>query len=293
MYNNNQKNQFEEFKNNLSAKPYCSDNLDFGLIIRPTKTAITKRYIQHNSPLSHKFFVFDCDYKNALEYADYNNLPLPNLVAINKENGHSHLFYDLEVPVLTCSNARKKPLQYASAVESTLTKALKADPNYVGKICKNPFHDHWLTFQVRAENYTFQEFGEYLDIESKPKKQAINEVIGLGRNNTLFELLRSWAYSNFFDYSTQDNFFQACIKQAGNFNQFANPLSLNEIKAIAKSVSKWVWQNFDLEIREKKFISLQSYRGKLGGRPKTTTADGKPWELAGISRATWYRRKAA
>ncbi|WP_052356050.1 replication initiation protein [Castellaniella defragrans] len=294
MYNNNQKNQFKEFKNNLSAKPYCSDDLNYGLIIRPEKQASTKRYIQHNSPLSHKFFVFDCDYKNALEYADDNNLPLPNLVAINRENGHSHLFYDLEVPVLTCSNARKKPLQYASAIENTLTKALKADKNYSGLICKNPLNDYWLTFQVRAENYTLQEFEEYLDIESQPtKKQNIQEAIGLGRNCAVFDLLRSWAYTNFCHYSTQDNFFQACIQQASSYNQFTTPLSLNEIKAIAKSVSKWVWKNFDIEIREKKFISLQSYRGKLGGRPKTTTKEGKPWELAGISRATWYRKKAA
>src|SRR5690606_3183072 len=121
MYNNNQKNQFKEFKNNLSAKPYCSDDLNYGLIIRPEKQASTKRYIQHNSPLSHKFFVYDCAYPNALEYADDNKLPLPNLVSINRKNGHSHLFYDLEVPVLTCSNARKKPLQYASAIENTLT----------------------------------------------------------------------------------------------------------------------------------------------------------------------------
>lgn len=110
---------------------------------------------------------------------------------------------------------------------------------------------------------------------------------------TLFDLLRHWAYTNFVHYKTQDDFFNACYQQVIGFNRFDNPLSLNEIKAIAKSVAKWVWNHFDLEIREKKFSSLQSYLGKLGGRPKTTTKNGKPWELEGISRSFWYERKKA
>jgi len=296
MENNNNNNQLENFKSNLPAKPYCSDDLTYGVMIRSTKIARTMRYIQHNDILSHRWFLFDCDYPNALEYADDSNLPLPNLVAINRKNGHSHLFYGLETPVLTCDNARKGPLNYAVAIEDTLTRLLKADPCYTGLICKNPLHKDWLTYQVRADSYTLNEFKEYIEPKRTLKKDK-EKVNGLGRNCTLFDLLRHWAYTNFVHYKTQEDFFNACYQQIISFNRFDNPLSLNEIKTIAKSVAKWVWNRFDLEIREKKFSSLQAYRGRLGGlkggRPKSTTKDGKPWELEGISRATWYRKKAA
>ncbi len=296
MENINNNNQLENFKNNLPTRALCTDNLQYGLKVRSAEEASTKRYIQHNDKISNRWIVFDCDYPNALEQADFNNLPIPNIAVINRANGHSHLLYELESPVYTCDNARRKPLAYAANIEHTLTKALKADPCYVGLICKNPLNRYWLTYQVRSENYTLNEFGEYFDIETKPK-QGISEISRLGRNCTIFDLLRHWAYTNFVHYTTQDAFFNACFQQASSFNQFINPLSLNEIKAIAKSVAKWVWRNFDLDISNKKFSSLQAYRGKLGGlkggRPKSTTKNGKPWELEGISRSLWYERNKA
>src|SRR5690606_26686955 len=120
----------------------------------------------------------------------------------------------------------------------------------------NPLHKDWLTYQVRADSYTLNEFKEYIEPKRTLKKDK-EKVNGLGRNCTLFDLLRHWAYTNFVHYKTQEDFFNACYQQINSFNRFDNPLSLNEIKAIAKSVAKWVWNHFDLEIKEKKFSSLQ------------------------------------
>lgn len=43
----------ENFYAKLPHKPYCSDDLGYGVIIRPKKTAILKQYIQYNPPLSY------------------------------------------------------------------------------------------------------------------------------------------------------------------------------------------------------------------------------------------------
>ncbi|WP_417276019.1 replication initiation protein [Castellaniella sp.] len=297
MENNNNNNQLKYFTDNLPAKPYCSNDLAYGLQIRPAKTAMTAKYIQHNKPTQSAWLVFDCDYPGALEDAEFNNLPAPNIVVINRENGHSHLMYSLETPVYTCSNARLKPLRYLAAIDYSLTKALKADTGYVGKICKNPLHEDWLTCLIRAKSWSMGEFAEYLTLPTKLPKKALEE--GYGRNCTMFELLRKWAYIELVKYTNHDKFLKACYNQAASFNIFPHPLSEPEIRGIAKSVGQWTWKYFDAQFSNKKFSSLQSYRGKLGGiasgesRFEGSLTQSKPWKLEGISRSLWYERNKA
>ena len=40
----------EQFTGNLPNKPYCTDDLQLGLQIRPKHLALLKRYIQPNHP---------------------------------------------------------------------------------------------------------------------------------------------------------------------------------------------------------------------------------------------------
>jgi len=138
--------QLELFASNLPTKPYCSDDLEFGLLIRQAKNAIQKRYIQHNKPTSVHWLAFDCDYAGALEEASSNLLPAPNIAVLNRQNGHSHLLYGLEVPVHRTAVARAKPLQFLAKVEYALREGLRADLGYSGLIVKNPHHSHWLTY---------------------------------------------------------------------------------------------------------------------------------------------------
>ncbi|MGI5538095.1 replication initiation protein, partial [Escherichia coli] len=83
--------------------------------------------------------------------------------------------------------------------------------------------------------------------------------------------------------------------------QFSAPLEENEVMGIAKSVAKWTNKNltesgFSEYVKKTHTPDIQAKRGRLGGekskgggRPSTT---GKKWIEEGISRSSWYRKKA-
>lgn len=83
-----------------------------------------------------------------------------------------------------------------------------------------------------------------------------------------------------------DHWQRAVLGQAEKLNIFTPPLSFSEVKAVSRSVARWTWRQFS----DEKFSTIQSARGKRGGRPATRTAEGEPWAAQGISRATYYRR---
>lgn len=109
----------EIFEDNLPHKPYCT-NIKGALIIRPKSIAKTKNYIQYNEPNTVKWLAYDCDYAGALDHIGQNQLPAPNIAAINKFNGRSQLFYGLESPVCITENGREKPKRFLQAINCCL-----------------------------------------------------------------------------------------------------------------------------------------------------------------------------
>ena len=51
--------QAAEFVERLPRRPYCTDDLSSGLLIRPQATALAYRHIQHNPPPHVSCIVFD------------------------------------------------------------------------------------------------------------------------------------------------------------------------------------------------------------------------------------------
>jgi hypothetical protein len=270
----------------LPRRPYCSDDLSRGLVIRHTATALRYRHIQPNAPLETAWLVFDVDYVGAAFAWEKVNLPPPTLTVSNPKNGHAHLFYGLNTPVGMSDAARDAPIRYAAAVQAAFLAKLCADPGYAGHIAKNPFHNAWSALWVQ-HLYDLGELAEYVEL---PKRHVQREVLGLGRNCTLFDELRAWAYQGVREYkrngATADQWHRAVLGQAEKLNAFPVPLSFSEVKAVAKSIAKWTWRNFS----DAAFSAIQSARGKRGGRPKTRTQDGAPWEAKGFSRSTYYRQ---
>ncbi|MFY2365656.1 replication initiation protein, partial [Klebsiella pneumoniae] len=62
-----------------------------------------------------------------------------------------------------------------------------------GLICKNPLHQHWLVQVWERRLYDLASLSDYLDLSSYNGRKSLPEY-GVGRNCTLFEKKRLWAY---------------------------------------------------------------------------------------------------
>ena len=265
------------FNDRLPNKPYFSDDLHFGVRIAGKERAILAKYIQFNQPHAMFWLGFDVDRTGAaIDWSD-RNAPAPTLTITNPENGHAHLLYALETPVRTAPDGKMKPLRYAAAVENALRKKLEADEGYSGLICKNPNHGHWKIAVWQPELYTLDWLAASLDLSAANDKEIVADY-GLGRNCTLFDKTRKWAYRAIRQgWPEYEQWLQACYERASAYNlQFSSPLDENEVNGIAKSIAKWTHSNFD-EASFKKYVEdthssyIQSLRGKKsrgGGRKK-------------------------
>jgi len=235
------------------------------LKIRDVQKALAKRYIQHNPPAQVKWVVFDCDYADSLGRVSDANLPMPNIAAINRLNGHSHLFYGLDCGVTRTNAGRVKPLAYLASVEFALCEALRADHGYSGLISKNPLNDFWRVSELRPKLYDLGELAEYLTLPSVLPKRGQEQ--GLGRNCTLFEQGRKWAYRVVLEYRLQGNqeaFKAAVLSALVSLNSFPTPLPMREVEGIAKSIAKWTWKHYTSRWSDEEFSAVQSNRAKKG-----------------------------
>jgi len=234
------------FEERLPQRPYCTDDLN-ELIIRAKKDAIKRRYIQQNDIMNLSWFVYDVDRPTA-HFDWYElNAPAPNITAMNTENGHAHLFYGLEIPVHKQPEAHAAPLRYAAAIDVALTNKLKADPAYGGLICKNPLNNFWNVQLWESVPYELSWLADYLDLQPYEDRRKYIPPVGLGRNCTLFDLTRHWAYrqirkqENFFN---EEFFIYEIIQYAQMKNsEFPVPLPYSEVKATGKSIARWTWRN--------------------------------------------------
>jgi hypothetical protein len=189
-------------------------------------------------------------------------------------------------------------------VEAAFRARLDADQGYSGLLTKNPTHQRWRVERGARIDYTLEELANCFDAEdlsfyvNKSKKP---EEVGLGRNVTLFDWLRHWAYVAVRRYREQRNRFpqwqaECYEKSLGRNGDFARPLDSRECYHVAKSVSRWTWHK-DAEAHAR-FLARQAARGRKGGlasgavRRAGSVEEAQPWEAEGISRKTWYRRKS-
>lgn len=266
-------------------RPYCSDNLESGLRIRSLMQALKKPYIQANPPYLRVWSIYDvdkpyCDYENGefhrsavLSWEDAN-LPPPSWASVNRENGHAHLVYGLSAPVLMEGmGVRDAPIRWLCSIESMFRELLQADQGFSGLITKNPIHPLWKTLRGPQLFYDLHELAESLPGLEKyrPKVRRVEEV-GLGRNVSLFDHLRHWAYRNVRQYkggglSAWNAWLSLCNTRALVRNgDFPYPLDVREVWHVAKSVAKWTYQRFDIQASDARFSKTQAHRGSLGGK---------------------------
>ena len=258
--------QLDLFAERLPARPYCTDDLTFGLMIRPKASAAHCRYIQPNTPFAVSWLVFDIDHPYAAFSWEDELLPAPSIIVINCLKGHAHLLYAIETPVFNAAG-HPKPLRLAAAIQEALRQKLGGDVGYSGLISKNPLHTHWRVIVYENAIYDLAYLADWVDLDKQEKCQR-KEERGLGRNCSLFDRLRHWAYrwiATYKDTATAAEWGQAVLAQAMKSNDFNTPLHESEVRAIAKSTAKWCWNRFDIKASNERFSTLQAHRGKQGG----------------------------
>ncbi|WP_373466448.1 replication initiation protein [Acinetobacter soli] len=248
--------------NSLPNKPYCMDDKPGFMLIRSKAIAVKKPYIQVNSPMTTIYFVFDDDKEDsALSWFD-RNLPAPFWTTQNPENGHCHHCYKLEIPLHTSEFSSIKAIKYAQAVYYAYALKMGADLSYSQLITKNPLHPQWRTTYWTKQAYSLDYLADFVDLPKKLPKKL--EVVGLGRNVTMFEKGRHWAYKAIRDYmhhNSNHEWERAVKAQLEAINStFEQPLPYSEVKATAKSIARWVWQRFSYG----EFSAIQAKRGAKG-----------------------------
>jgi len=287
---------FEAFPQLIPAKPYCNDYHGEGLVIRSRSKALTFRHVQLNGPMAYAWMTFDIDRDDAYRAADDAGLKAPTVLSINPKNGHGHLSYLLKTPVSRFAASRRKPLEYYAGVERGYRRRLDADRGYSGLIVKNPLHPDWRTDWQALKPYTLEDLDCELAFDDKAPEILRDCELGAGRNVTVFDELRFLAYREvraFKPTCNLDGFKRRVLDLGFGLNlQFAKPMTGNEVGGISKSIAKWTWKHFSVE----GFVARQTHLSKLGHSKRyagvITAKASKPWDALGVSRSTYYRRKA-
>ncbi|MFW1856861.1 primase C-terminal domain-containing protein, partial [Acinetobacter ursingii] len=132
----------------------------------------------------------------------------------------------------------------------------------------------WENHIFDVEPYELNYLADFVELQEL--KTDLKEVSGLGRNCMMFDNVRKWAYKAIRAHrgSTFDIWLGKVLEQCQNANgAFIEPLPYSEVKATAKSVSRWVWRNHGKAYA--KFIERQTVKGRMGGLVSDSSHGGK------------------
>jgi Replicase family/Primase C terminal 1 (PriCT-1) len=238
----------ERFARTLPFRVHATNNFQRGTYYQTREEALDKAEIAPDPPGWITALRFDVDTENGGAAWIDAELPPPNLVILNPQNGHAHLVYLLGGWVRTdFGSGSLKVVRYAAAIERAYAAALGADIGYSGRFQHNPLSGKYATQIGRNEPYSLDELAQYVELDAPlPKRRS---PLGISRNVELFDRLRHWAYAAVADWRTGnfDEWHAAVRTRAGQIaadigaESPRGPLPENEVGHTAKSVAKWVW----------------------------------------------------
>jgi hypothetical protein len=132
----------------------------------------------------------------------------------------------------------------------------------------------------------------------------IREEVGLGRNCTVFESVRLYAYSEWRrqGFEGYERLFDSVYACAMDLNaRFTIPLGMREVRGIARSIAKWTARHITREgfaewgdaRRAKSIMTRQSKSEDRSAEAKALYAGGKTQQqiavIMGISKKQVYR----
>lgn len=261
----------------LGNRPYCSDDLKEHGIWRENKRFVANMpYCQLNRDNSYRYLIYDLDEAESALNWYANNLPPPTYIAQSRDKpeneeigeGRCHVAYRLARPVYTTETAHLKAIHYLHRIDRGLTKALGADPTYAKLITKNPLHPKWRVTFLNPQPFELDYLADFVDMDLPKDKYTDN--YGLGRNCTVFDLVRLWGYRAVKTFQAEncsfDVWHRAVFLRVQEENaKFSEGLPISEVKAIAKSIAKWIWSHFSYE----EFLEIQTRRACKGGKARS------------------------
>jgi len=257
--------------NALPNKPYCSNSKTYA-IIRSKYYAQDKPYIQVNNPNLKRYLIVDIDEQDAYSTLLDSRLPQPTYISINRVNGHLQCAWKLRDAVSTSYNSRVAPMRFLAAIDAAYNYRLGGDASFGDCLAKNPLHDRWHNEYYDTE-YTLHELADYVDLREKDASNvaANDDVSGLGRNNTVFDVARKQAYKMVRKAVSKPQFqswqadILACCESLNK--QFSKPMQHNEVKNIARSIARYTFKMWALFVHSMdNFRAIQAVRGAIGGK---------------------------
>ena len=265
----------------LPRRPLAHDDPTTGLTRTSRTQALNRRLIETNPTALTSLLAVDVDHPDALIRALWDRADwLPTVVTENPGNGHAHAIWALTAPVATTEYAHRRPLALAAAVTEGLRRSVDGDPAFGGLITKNPLNQDWIAHWVTNHTYGLKELAGHLDdADLMPpaswRRARRRNPVGLGRNCTIFETARTWAYREArHHWGDPDGLHRAIATTVRDLNAgFSDPLPSSETRAIATSIHKWIttksriWKDGPATY-EATFITIQSARGKKSGQKR-------------------------
>lgn len=268
----------------LPLWPLASDDLHAGVYRRSRGGAMGRRYIETNPRALSNLLVVDIDHEDAALRTLWNRQAWwPNAVVENPANGHAHAVWALSEPITRTEYARRKPLAFAAAVTEGLRRSVDGDAGYSGLLTLNPAHDDWDALWCTNDRlYDLDELAEHLtDGGYMPpaswKRTKRRNQVGLGRNCSIFETARTWAYreirNHWFDGTGLHDAISAHVNELNA--EFPEPLPASEARAIAASIHRWITTKSRMwadgpAVYEATFSTIQAARGRKGGERRAS-----------------------
>lgn len=268
----------------LPERPYAVDKHWHENKPMSVTEALSKRNIQINPPGRTNLLTIDVDHDDGVMRAlDGKSHYRPTWIAENPENGHVHVGFRIAAPVATAGRARQEPIDLAADLHEGLRRSMGGDIAYKGFMTKNPLHPDWEVYwgdDQAIHGYAMKELAAMLRSDGfMPPNGWKNERIrlrqqhvGLGRNSSLFENLREWAYPQINKYWGDFEGLHRAIENVAlqinvDMNE-GNLLPTAEVLSTARSVAAFIrksnmWKA-GKEASDRRFSERQSVRGKKG-----------------------------
>ncbi len=198
----------------LPRRPHATNHLAEGQYRHSRDEALTMRYIEHSPHALLGSIVIDCDHPDAA------------LRAFEKPADHPA---ELGGPVPLRTRAPR-----VVARRPRLPHRLRAgDFAYGGQLTKNPIHDDWDTLYGPADPYELRDLSTIHTPRQMPRLPA--RAAGLGRNVTMFDTARTWAYPTWWHHrhGTQTAWEHLVLQRCHAINtEFPHPLPFTEVAGI-------------------------------------------------------------